>query len=324
MRKSPVLLLAIGLIGVFSATAWWLVREGGDNAAIPEPPPAHADSSLADNSPPVNNPAAQPARPVAPAATTTAARLNPPAATSGGSQSRNEQDLAQMREGLQQEAVRRQNPTYRQAQDEDSRRYGERIRADAIRIARMSSEDVDRMAELGRNKQIAVRELIAASAGRPADDVLAEVRGLENDYQAQLREMLGDEKYERWQRYLDSQAQRNEANQFQRQVTQDGGEPLQIRQVDALVEALYAEEQRFNSEYAQYVRSTGISDPNAVPPRSNEWQLESGKARNKRIHDALAATWTSAQLASLDEMLAKKLVYVEDAIRYNESLAKQK
>jgi hypothetical protein len=188
----------------------------------------------------------------------------------------------------------------------------------------MTDADVDQMFELAQERLKKVRELIAASYGRPADDVFAEARRLEGEYREKLRDLLGPEKYDRWHGYGASQSERNEANQFQRDLTRNGGEPMPIQHVDRLVEALYTEERRWEAEYRQYVLSTGISDPDKVPPRSIDWRLAEGKARNKRIHDAMAGALTPAQLSRLDEMLAKKLEYLEEAIRYNASLPKPK
>ena len=317
MRKSSILLSAVSLIGVFSLTTWWLVRGEPGKAAVPEQRLPETVGPPTNHAIPGNSPGAQPAGPAAVAAAQSPAPADVPAEK--GSR---EADLVRLRDGLQQEELRRQNPEFRQSQDESRRRAAERSRADATRIAGMTDEEVDLMFEFAQQRHMAVRELIAASYGRPADDVFAEMRRLEYEYQEKLQEFLEPQKYERWQWYGASQSQRNEANQFQRDVTRSGGEPLQIQHVDRLVEALYTEEQRWEAEYRQYVLSTGISDPEKVPSRSNEWQLADGKARNKRIHDAMAESLTPAQLASLDAMLAKKLAYIEGAISYNESLGK--
>jgi hypothetical protein len=235
-----------------------------------------------------------------------------------------EEHLEQHRAGHEADERGRLDPAYRKTQDGYIRRIRERMRADAIRIAGMTSEQVDRMFELADERRKRIRELIDTSYGRPAEEVFEDFRGVDGDYEAQLRDLLEPEKYARWEWYHASQAERIEAKQFQAQHASSGGEPMQIQQVDALVEVLYAEERRREREYEEYVRSTAFSDSSAVPPMSNESQLALGKARNKRIHDAMAGTLTAAQLASLDEMLAKRLEHIEEGIRYNASLAKPK
>jgi hypothetical protein len=319
MRQSSLLLPAAGFIGVFCVTAWWLVREETPGAAVPELRLAETVGPLTNNPVPGNSPEA-----LAAAAAPSPAFAGVPAKSAAKTtdKAQSEQLLAQMRDGLQQEELRRQNPEFRQAQDESRRRDAERTRAEAIRVAGMTDADVDQMFEFAQERLKKVREVIAASYGRPADDVFAEIRRLEDEYQEKLQDVLEPQEYERWQWYGASQSERNEANQFQRDLARNGGEPMQIQHVDRLVEALYTEERRWEAEYQRYVLSTGISDPDKVPPRSLESRLAEAKARNKRIHDAMAGTLTPGQLSRLDEMLAKKLEYLEGAIRYNASLPK--
>lgn len=329
MRKSTIL-LAISLVGVFSATVWWLGHTDSENIAVSEQETAEHASTLADNSFPGNGPAAQAAPPAPPPTATaapSAARAAIPAKLAATAPKPQwilrEADLARARAIHEEDEARRAaDPAYRKAQDESRRQEGERTRADAIRVARMTPEQVDRMIELGAERATRLHELIATSHGRTAAEVSSDASRLQSNYDAQLRELLEPEKYERWDWYHASQSERIEAKQFQAELTRDGGEPLQPDQVDQLVEALYTEEKRRNSEYEQYVRSTGISDPDKVPPRSNEWQLARGKASNKRVHDAMAGTLTPDQVSSLDKMLARKLEHIEEAIRYNASLPK--
>ena len=319
MRKSSVLLGAI-LIGTFCATAWWQMGSGNEQPAIPEP-------RLAESVPPLATP--PPAHPStatsAPSAALPVDAVNPSPAASKAQWIRREEDLVRLRAMHEEEEYRRaSDPEYRKAQDEGRRRDAERTRAEAMRVARMTPEQVDRMFELGAERVARLRELVDTSHGRTFDDVSADASRLQSDYDAQLRELLEPEKYERWDWYNASQSERLEAKQFQAELTRNGGQPLHPDQVDQLVEALYTEEKRRNSEYEQYVRSTGISDPDKVPPRSNEWQLARGTASNQRVHDAMAGTLTPYQMSSLDKMLARKLAYIEEAIRYNASLPKPK
>ena len=330
MRKSSIL-LAISVVGVFSTTVWWLVRTDGENIAVPERGTAENSSAPADNSTPGNSAAAQAAPPAQRVTVTAAPSTAPPAvpakpatAASKTQWILSDEDLARTRAIHEADEARRADPAYRKAQEESRRQDAERIRADAIRVAKMTPEQADRMLEFAAEHATRMHELIDTSYGRTADEVSADARRLQSHYDAQLRELLEPEKYERWDWYHASQSERLEARQFQAELTRTGGEPLQLEQADRLAEALYIEEKRRSSEYEQYVRSTGISEPDRVPSRSNEWQLARGKASNKRVHDAMAGTLTPDQMSSLDKMLARKLEYIEEAIRYNASLPKTK
>ncbi len=322
MRKSSVL-LGVMVFGTFCATAWWQWRAMDAPLATAVPPaarqgPQGEQLSAADAF------AAQSAR-APPAASSASLALPADRADAGSSPKKinRDEDLRRMRDSMEQnETRRRDDPEFRKRQDEGQRQFAERTRAEAMRVAHMSPEQVDRMFEYAAERSKRTRELIADSQGRPSEEVFAEIGRLNDRYDEQLKDLLEREQYERWDWYHASQAQRNEARSFQRQLARTGVQSMEPEQVDGLVDALYVEERRWEDEYQQYVRSTGISDPDKVPPRSNEWQLASGKARNKRIHDAMAGSLTPQQMASLDEMLGKKLEYLENAISYNGSLAK--
>lgn len=324
MRKSSVLLGAL-VLGTFCATAWWQWR--ATSGPVPTALPASAASGLQDEHPAAGSAVAAQSGSAASASSSASPSIAAEGMNNESSPKKvnRDEDLRQMRDMMEQnETRRRDDPEFRKRQDEGQRQYAERLRAEAMRVAHMSSEQVDRMFEFGAERSKRTRALIADSQGRPAEEVFLDIGRVDDHYDEQLKDLLEPEQYERWDWYHASQAQRNEAREFQRQLARTGIQSLEPHQVDGLVDTLYVEERRWEDEYQQYVRSTGISDPDKVPPRSNEWQLASGKARNQRIHDAMAASLTPQQMASLDEMLGKKLKYLEDAISYNASLAKPK
>jgi hypothetical protein len=308
------------------------VRTDSEKITVPEQGTAAHPATLANNSIPGNSPAAQAAPPAQPAAATAAPSTAPAAIpaklATPPSKSQwilRDEDLARARTIHEADEARRAaDPAYKKAQEDSRRREAERIRADAIRVARMTPEQADRMLEFAAERAERMHELIDTSYGRTADEVSADASRMHSNYDAQLRELLEPGQYERWDWYHASQSERIEAKQFQAELTRNGGEPLQLDQVDQLVEALYTEEKRRSSEYEQYVRSTGIADPDKVPPRSNESQLARGKASNQRVHDAMAGSLTPDQVSNLDRMLARKLESIEAAIRYNASLPKTK
>ena len=92
-------------------------------------------------------------------------------------------------------------------------------------------------------------------------------------------------------------------------------EPLRDSQADALVEAIYSERQRRSREYEEYVKNMGITDRNIVSPQDRQRWLDLEKEANQRIHDTMAGALSSAQLSSLDEILATRLVPIEAELR---------
>ncbi len=63
------------------------------------------------------------------------------------------------------------------------------------------------------------------------------------------------------------------------------------------------------------MKSAGIVNRNIVSPQDRQRWLDLEKQANQRTHDTMAPLLSAAQLASLDEMLAARLVPIEAALR---------
>ena len=71
----------------------------------------------------------------------------------------------------------------------------------------------------------------------------AELKRINEQYEAQLSEVLGAENYQRWQWYQKTAAERGEVRPVPRPLSTTST-PLQEHQADALVDAMYSERQR--------------------------------------------------------------------------------
>ena len=219
-----------------------------------------------------------------------------------------------IRSSQQREREMLRDPEYRKAQIEAGRWQFAPTRADAIRVVGMTPEQADRVVDLWLERNLRFTELGGSSLEQPSEAIKAELKRLSDAEQAELRTLLGDEKYEHWGRYLASVQERREVSQFRLELS-TSAEPLRESQADVLAETIYLERQRRTNEYEEYVRSAGITDRNVVSPQDRQRWLDLEKEANQRVHNSVAGTLSRAQLARLDEILAARLVPVEAALR---------
>jgi len=205
------------------------------------------------------------------------------------------------------------DPAYRQSVLEEGRRQFARTRADAIRVVGMTAEQADRVIDLWVERNLRYSELVEWGKS-PSEAARAEMQRAADAEQAALRELLGSEKYERWNTYLASSGERAEMDEFRLQLSATA-EPLNQQQVDVLVEAIYSERLRRSREYEEYAKSAGITNRNVVSAQDRQRWLDLELEANQRIHDSVASTLSQAQLTNLDESLAARLAPVEAELR---------
>lgn len=220
-----------------------------------------------------------------------------------------------LRKAAQHQSEMLRDPAYRKSQIEAGRRQFARTRADAIRVVGMSPEQADRVIDLWIERNLRFMEMNPGLAGEPPSAAAQEATKRAGEAeQDELRELLGQEKYEKWGRYLATGQERFEVSQLREQLA-GMNEPLSDKQADLLVETIYSEQQRRSNEYEEYVKKMGITDRNVVSAQDRQRWLDLEKEANQRIHTAVAGTLSAKQLASLDEMLAARLAPVEAALR---------
>jgi hypothetical protein len=313
MRKSSVLLGIICVVCTVSAIAlWWQLRTERAHVATleqrlaaltdrPVAPVAVATSTSAQNAiaSPVPASASRPAQ----------------SATSSTGRSKQQQEVFDLiRASAQHEREMMRDPAYRQAQMTVARRQFAHTRADALRVVGMTPEQADRVIDLWIERNFHYAELVDVPGEAPSEAAQAELKRAGDAEQAELRRLLGEQKYEEWNHYLASGSERAEVGVFRAELA-DSQELLRDNQADALVEALYSERQRLTHDYDEYAKSAGIVDRNIVSAQDRQRWLELAKEANQRIHDSMAATLSQSQLASLDERLKAKLAPSEAELR---------
>lgn len=208
------------------------------------------------------------------------------------------------------------DPQYRDAQRDAARRQFAQTYADAIRVVRMSPSQADRVIDLWIERNMWFTEHADLSGnGQMSDEARAEMQRRSDTEQAEVRDLLGPEKYASWQHYLQTGSERAEINLFNSQLAADSA-PLTSELVDTLVESFYREMDRGQRDYREYRKSLGATDAYENPSRDDRQRyLDLMRAANDRIHDAMAGSLNAVQLRKLDAMLAAKLVPIEAQLR---------
>ena len=317
MRKPDLMLAVVAAIGLSSALwCWRQLQEERERVTSLQRQVTELQTQLdraAAEVPATST--ATPAAPVTAATQTDVAKPKPVVELSeeeARELAQRREMQAHMRAAAERERVLLRDPAYRQAQhDEMRRRYAPR-RAEAIRVG-MTPEQADRVVDLEIERFTRYRELGGISGQPPNEEMQAELKRAADAEQAELRKLLGEDLYATWKRYQASGQERAEVRNWQSQLSTT--EPLSARDLDALVDSLYVERERRSREYEEYVKSAGIVDRNIVSPQDRQRWLDLEREANQRTHDAMASRLSAAQLASLDQMLAARLVPIETALR---------
>ena len=214
-----------------------------------------------------------------------------------------------LQKAAQHERLMMRDPAYRQNRRDDMRQRYAPLRADAIRVG-MTAQQADRVVEmeLDRNMRFAEMEVTGQA---PSASTMAEMKRANDAAQDELHQLLGDELLTKWNHYQASVQERGEVSQWRAQLS----EPIDDQKAYAVAQSLYVERQRRSSEYEEYVKAAGITDRYTVAPEDRQRWLDLEKQANQRTHDAMAGSLSASQLASLDQMLAGRLVPIETALR---------
>ena len=186
------------------------------------------------------------------------------------------------------------DPAYRKAQVEDWLRRLAQPHADAIRVVGMTPGQADRVIELWAERNLRFTELGADTGEAPSEAVQAELKRAADAEQAEVRELLGEERNEKWAWYLASGQERAEVGQFRLQLSSTS-EPLRDSQADALVEAIYSERQRRSRDYENYAKAMG-TDRNMASAQDRQRWLdleEAGQRAHPRLHGRLTFATTA-------------------------------
>ncbi len=264
--------------------------------ASPAASPAPADPTTRDAAPSSASAVRSPA-PMIPATT-------PPA-----------QDVdAHLRAMAKREQAMLRDSAYREAQLADYRRRYAAAGRDGMRVVGMTRAQADRVVALWAERNLRFTELGIIPGQPPDENMRAELKRASDAEQEELRALLGDAKYEDWQRFLAAGQERAEVQQFRAEFA-DTPNALRDAQADSLAMTIYSERQRLSREYDDYANAEGITDRYVVRPQDRQRWLELARDANQRIHDAMATSLSTPQLALLDDMLAARLAPAEAALR---------
>jgi hypothetical protein len=318
MKRLDIVLAIAAIIGVSSATwCWWQLQQERAQVEGLQREVSELQSRLARSGVPLASPSdATPAASAPPAVPSAVTNSKPVPALS----EEEAKELAQRRElrdqlraAADRERAMMRDPAYRQSQqDEMRRRYAPR-RAEAIRVG-MTPEQADRVVDLEIARITRFHDLGGSPGQPPTEAMQADLKRAAEAEQAELRKLLGEDLFAKWNRYLASGQERAEVRLWRSQLSTTG-EPLGDQEADALADSLHTERERRSREYEEYVKRAGIVDRNVVSPQDRQHWLDLEKQANQRTHDTMAGMLSSAQLRSLDEMLAARLAPVEAALR---------
>jgi hypothetical protein len=207
------------------------------------------------------------------------------------------------------------DPKYRQVQREQNRLTLAPRRANLIRLLGLTPAQADAIIDL----QIDQDFQQADEQTNPATEELrqqqrqrAETR--EKEYQAKVRELLGDDKQARLDHYMETRGTRMQVDTFRTQLS--GVDALRDDQVEPLIEALSVERSQMREELQQY-RDTLNWDGEVTDTWQlyGERQVKLMKEMHADMHSSAAAILSSSQLEQLDAMLQRELQRQETQLR---------
>jgi hypothetical protein len=221
-----------------------------------------------------------------------------------------------MRAWQERERRMMRDPEYRNARLDAARQELSQTRADAIRVVGMTAEQADRVIDLWVDRNLWFAEHAdMANSGRLNGEAQAEMQRRSEAEQAEIRSLLGEEKYAAWTHYLQTGSERGEVNHFNSQLAAASAQ-MSPAIADRLVEVMYVEHQRSQEEQREFRRAARAAGTYEAQSREvRERWLESLRAANRRVHAAMSDSLTPAQLERLDAMLAMRLVPLEAALR---------
>jgi hypothetical protein len=191
------------------------------------------------------------------------------------------------------------DPKYRDAWREQRRVTYALRRSNLIRVVGLTPEQADSVLDLQIDRELNWIE---------NDSDLNDERARADEFadQRRLREMLGEEKSQQLQAYMESRATRMRVDDFRSELS--GADALRDDQVEPLIAALHGEDVRLKKAREEY-RAALLRDGNSPDARGrlDDRQLETVKATYDRMHSAAAPVLTSSQLDRFDAMLKRDL-----------------
>ncbi len=207
------------------------------------------------------------------------------------------------------EAQRRrlfQDAKYRDAWREERRLAYGRRRDNLIRLLGFSVAEADATIDLTVERELAWSQEQVDSTTMQAE---------ETAFQDQLRAMLGEEKHQRLQGYMESRSSRMLVDQLRGEFT--GTDSLRDDQIEPLIAALHVEHAQARKALDEYRNSLREKGHGNFSQLYNERETEELRAMHQRMHDAAAAVLTFSQIERLDAILERQLERHEQELHMN-------
>lgn len=292
MRKLDILLgLALATSVAVAYSLWTqlqderaLTQQLRSRVSVAEPTPERTAPSPAPVVPATPTPAAE-ARPDVPA------RSESPERAAG----RKQEWQAYQRQLLK-------DPRYVAALREQ-RRLTYRLRRDnAMRLFGFSADAADAIIDLDIDQELQVMAGDDETDGGLSDRIATAQR----DHDAKLLELLGRDRFDRWQTYMETRGTRMQVDRFRTQLS--GADALRDDQVEPLITALAAEQQQMRDEIDAYRESLSRDGGDADASRDfRARQIEITKAAHRRMLASASSILSTSQTRRLEDMLAADL-----------------
>jgi hypothetical protein len=182
----------------------------------------------------------------------------------------------------------------------DQRRLNYRLRRDnAIRLFGFTPQTADALIELDIDGELQMMALDPAASG---DEMRKQYDAVQRDHDAKVLALLGQDKFDRWQTYMETRGTRMQVDRYRSQL--NGVDALRDDQVEPLITALAAEQKQMRTEIEEYRDSLNWDgDTTESSTRFRERQLEITKAANKRMLASAGSILSTSQVKRLAEML---------------------
>lgn len=183
------------------------------------------------------------------------------------------------------------DPRFREVYREQQRLRLATRRENFIRLLGFTPEQADAVISLSIDQQMQMEQ----GAGKPGE------------YDARILELLGQEKSEKLQAYMESRQTRMQVDQFRTQLT--GADMLRDDQVEPLIAAMHAERSQMQRDLQEFV-STSLSQdtyPAATQQKYVERETELLKEAYDRMRSSAAAILSDSQLQKLTAMLKRDI-----------------
>lgn len=263
----------------------------------------------------------------------------------GGSQPVTVDDRDRMRALQERQRLLWKDPEYRAAMVEQSKLGLRQLYGDAQRELGLSAAEMEHLLTLVAEQRMPDAEALAPAPtdaeGRP--DPTQMQRGRERvaerqrQRDAEIRKLLGEQRYAQWQEYERSMPERMRTKMLRVELA-SAGLSLDATQEQSLARLVQDEQRRMSADFAKLPTAspaTGIGAPDAValrsgavPPSAEEQlrrqrlMLEATERANQRLRDGAAAFLSPEQLAAFMQQRDSSLARERAMLRVQESMAR--